>query len=123
MKVKDLMNEPVKIEKDISLAEAAKIMCEKKTGSLLFISKDKIRGIVTERDILKNFGKYKNISSVMSPNIITIDPKADVNDALTVMKDNQIKRLPVIKEGKIIGIISLTDIAAHVDELDSDFFF
>lgn len=123
MLVKELMRQAVVVDRDIPLAEAARIMSEKKIGSLMLVAKTKLKGIVTERDVLKNFGKSKKISECMADKVITIGPKESVNDALAVMQEHQIKRLPVIQNDELVGIISLTDIAFHVDELDGDFFF
>lgn len=124
MQVKELMKEPYVIVNDIDLAETAKIMSSKGIGSLLFIYKGKVRGILTESDLLRNFGKHKKISQIMSKNIINIGPDETIEEALKLMKENKIKRLPVVdKKKNLVGIISMTDIAANVDKLDGEFFF
>lgn len=123
MLVKELMRQPYVIEKDISLKEAARIMSAKNIGSLIFASKDKIKGIITERDMLKNFKKNSKVGSVMSKSVITAKPEDNVEDALEKMKQNKIKRLPVVEDDKLVGIVSLTDIAAHIEELEEAFFF
>ncbi len=123
MRVKELMNIPFVIDKNISLSEAAKIMSSKRIGCLLFVSGDKIKGIVTERDLLKNFSKESKFFTIMKREVITIDSAEDVESVLEIFKENNIKRLPVTEKGKLVGIITLTDIAAHVEELEGDFFF
>ena len=124
MQVKEMMKEPYIIERDISLAETAKIMSEKRIGSLLFVYKGKAKGIITESDLLRNFGKNKKISQIMSKNIISMEPDETIEEALKVMKENKIKRLPIVDSKKqLVGIISLTDIAANVDKLEGEFFF
>lgn len=124
MKVKDIMNRPLVVEKDIGLDGAAKIMSEKKIGCLLLVNGSKIRGIVTERDLLKNFSKHDKISKIMSTSVITVGEEETVQEAYELMKQNSIKRLPVVdNEGNLKGIITLTDIAAHMDEFDESFFF
>jgi CBS domain-containing protein len=123
MLVKELMRQPYVIEKDISLKEAARIMSSKNIGSLIFASKDKIKGIITERDMLKNFKKNVKVGSVMSKSVITAEPEDNVEDALEEMRQNKVKRLPVVEDDKLVGIVSLTDIAAHIDELEEAFFF
>ena len=62
MLVKDLMKNAYTIDKDISLKEAAGIMSSNGYGSLIFVEEGKIKGIITEMDLLKNFGKEENIS-------------------------------------------------------------
>lgn len=124
MQVKDLMGQPNVIEKDVNLVEAAKIMSKKRIGSLIFVSNSKAKGIITDQDLIKNFGKSKRISSVMSKNLISIKPEETIDEALKIMRENKIKRLPVVDEKKnLVGLISLTSIAANVDHLEGDFFF
>ena len=124
MQVKDIMRDPYIIDKDIALIDAAKIMSSKSIHSMLFVEKSKAKGIITESDLLKNFGKHKRISQIMSKNIITISPDKTVEEALQLMKENKVKQLPIIDAKKqLVGTISMTDIAANVDKLEGDFFF
>ena len=124
MQVKELMKRPYVVDKDITLADAAKVMSSKEIGSLLLVSKGKAKGIITESDLLKNFGKNKKVSEIMSKNLISISENGSIESALKLMKDNKIKRLPIIdSQKKLVGIISMTDIAANTDNLDGEFFF
>ena len=124
MQVKDIMKDPFIIDKDIGLIDAAKIMSSKGIHSMLFVENSKARGIITESDLLKNFGKHKRISQIMSKNIITIFPEKTVEEALKLMKENKVKQLPVVdKKKQLVGTVSMTDIAANVDKLEGDFFF
>ncbi len=122
MLVKNIMKEPFIVNKDINLTEAAKIMSSKSIGSIIFVLKNRAKGIVTESDLLKNFGKNKRISEIMSKNIINISQEENIDGALKLMKDNNIKRLPVIdKEKNLVGIVTMTDIAANCDKLEEEF--
>ena len=123
MLVKELMKRPFVVEKNISLAEAAKIMSSKNIGSLLLISGNKVKGIVTEKDLIRNFTKHEKISQVMSSKIISIEPDETLDRAVEIMRDNKIKRLPVLDEGKLVGIITLTDVMANFEALEEEFFF
>ncbi len=124
MQIKEFMKTPYVIDKDVSLIDAAKLMSAKRIGSLIFVLKGKIKGIITESDMLKNFGKNKKVSDIMSKNIITISDDYSMEDALKIMKDNKIKRLPVIDKGKnLVGIVTMTDLAANIDKSDEEFFF
>lgn len=123
MLVEEVMEDPYVIEKDIKMSEAAKLMSENNTDCLIFFLKEDIKGIITERDILKNFKKNKKVSQIMTKDVIIIESDKDLSDALRLMQENKIKRLPVVKEGKLIGIISATDLLANSDELDEDYFF
>lgn len=122
MKVNDIMNKAIAVEHEISLKEAAQIMSKRNIGSLIVLKKDKIAGIITERDIMKNICSIdKKISSVMSKNVITIDHDDSIDNTALLMTGHKIKRLPVLEKGKLIGIITATDIVANSDILNEDF--
>jgi len=124
MKVKELMKKALVVDRDVSLQEAADIMSKKRIGSLLYVDgENKIKGIITEGDLIKNFEKKENISKAMSVSVITVEPSASLEEALEIMKDNKVKRLPVVEKGELQGIITMTDLAANADELEGDFFF
>lgn len=124
MKIKEIMKKIVGVEKDISIREAAKIMSQKNIGSLVAIKNDKIVGIITEKDIMKNVGESgKKISTVMSKQAITIKENSSLEEAAEIMKKNSIKHLPVLGEDEsLVGIITSTDLIANSEDLDEDFF-
>lgn len=122
MQVKEIMNKVIAIEHDVSVREAAKIMSNRNIGSLVILRKNKIVGIMTERDILKNISFLgKKISSIMSKNVVTIDQGETIDNAALIMTEKKIKRLPVIDRGKLVGIITGIDIVANSDVLNEDF--
>ena len=122
MKVSEIMNKAIAIEHDIPLKEAAQIMSRKNIGSLIILRKDKIAGIITERDVMKNISSLgSKVSNSMSKNVITIDDDESIDNAALVMTKNKIKRLPVLEKGKLVGIITATDIIANSDILNEDF--
>jgi len=124
MKVKDVMHRAIVTEGNISLRDAAKIMSERHIGCLIIIKKDKIAGIVTERDILRNLNKLgSKLSKIMSTNVVTIDEDESLDNAAILMDRYRIKRLPVIKNNRLVGIITVTDLIAHSEELGEVFFF
>jgi len=109
------------VDKDISFGEAAKIMSSSNIGSLIVVAEKKMIGIVTASDILECFGKEGNVSGIMKQKIVTVESKEDIDVALELMKKNKIKHLPVVDEGNLAGIIAMTDIAEHADELEGEF--
>jgi CBS domain-containing protein len=124
VKIKDVMNEVVAIEKDMTLKAAAKLMSDKNIGSLVVVNGDKILGIITERDILNNASNLgKSVKATMTKNVITINPYEELDNAAIIMKKHKIHRIPVVDEDKLAGIISSTDLIAHADELDEEFLF
>ncbi len=122
MRVKEVMNKAIAIEHDVSVKEAAKIMSDRNIGSLIVLDKNKIVGIITERDVMKNVSFLgKKIYSVMSKNVVTIDHAESLENAALIMTERKIKRLPVLDNGKLVGIITATDIIANSDLLNEDF--
>ena len=116
MLLKDVMNtRVVVVEPEISLKEAAKTMCDKHIGSLIVIDNERIVGILTQTDILKAVALEKDLEAtlveeVMNKKVMTIDYEKSVEDAVDVMIEGKIKRLPVTKDGKLVGIITASDI-------------
>ncbi len=124
MLVRDLMKQPMVIEKDISLSEAAKIMNSKNIGSLIVLAEGKISGIITERDLMREFGKSERVSHAMTKKVVTIHADETLDRAAEIMREERIKRLPVLDDkAKLIGIITQTDLANHFEAMEEDFFF
>ncbi len=124
VKVKDVMNEVVAIEKDMTLKAAAKLMSDKNIGSLVVVNGDKIMGIITERDIVTNASNLgKSVKATMAKNVVTINPSEELDNAAILMKKHKIHRIPVVDDEKLAGIITATDLIAHADELDEEFLF
>jgi len=99
MKVKEVMTRNVEtIEKDENISEAARKMREKGIKSLLVVDKGKIIGIITTTDIVKKAmttGKINTkVSTIMTPNIITISPETPVKEAARIMVENKIRPYP-----------------------------
>jgi len=119
MKISKVMHKIVVIGDDISLKEAAKIMSKKKIGSLIYVEKGAIKGILTERDIMKNISHLnKKISKIISKKVKVIDVMDSLEDAAKMMSKYKIKRLPVVDGDELVGIITATDLVAHTDGFD-----
>ncbi|MBU3912895.1 MAG: CBS domain-containing protein [Nanoarchaeota archaeon] len=124
MKISEIMNKALAIEEKTSLKEAAKIMSDKNVGGLIVMKGDKVSGIVSESDILKSVSNLgKKVSEVMNKKVISIDKSDSVEDAAEIMAQNKIKRLPVFSKGELVGIVTATDILAHSEAINDDFFF
>ncbi len=122
MKVKEIMNKAIVIEHDISVKDAARIMSARNIGSLIVLNKNKIAGIITERDVMKNVSCLgKKISSVMNKNVVIVDHSESLENAALIMTERKIKRLPVVDNGKLVGMVTATDIVANSDLLNEDF--
>lgn len=119
--VRDIMTkEIVMIDGSDTALEGAKLMTEKGISSL-FVVKDGVPvGIVTERDFIKKVcAKDIPISTVkifdiMSKIVTTAEPETPIEVAVQRMVNHKIRRLPIIERGKIVGIITVTDLAKHL---------
>jgi CBS domain-containing protein len=121
--VTDVMDTNVVIlDESLTISEAAKIMEEKGISSVLVKDSNdtSIKGILTERDIIyravaKNLGTFKvNISKIMSSPILTIEGERTSLDAITIMRENNIRRLPVVRNKKVLGIVTLMSLVGNV---------
>ena len=119
--VKDIMSkELVTISKERSALDAAKIMTDKGVSSLIVLSGDQPVGIVTERDFIKKIClKELQLSEVPIEQIMskirtyaTTDTSIEV--AVQRMINNRIRRLPIIDDDKLVGIVTVTDLAKHL---------
>ena len=120
--VKDLMTKNViTIDSNKTVAEAAALMSEKGIGDLIVMDGDTPIGIVTERDFVRRvLAKQKSadtaISEVMTSPLMVIDPEAPIKEAAQRMVSSDIRRLPVIKDNKLVGIITAADFAKHLSK-------
>lgn len=116
--VKEAMKtNPAFVESKISVLEASKIMKERKIGNVIVVEKNHPVGILTESDILKKVvaegknAKDVQVKTVMSTPIIVIDPYVTLEEAMKTMGKCNVRRLPVIEDNKLIGIITQKDIS------------
>jgi CBS domain-containing protein len=129
MKIKDIMRPVRTIEKEDTVRKAAKAMSDNRIGSLVVVSGKKIIGIVTERDILMKVtaeGKSSDkvrVEEIMTKKVLTISPDAYLDDAVYMMIENKIKKLPVVDAGELIGIVTATDIVSNSSEVGEYFLF
>ena len=117
MLVRDAMNKRVvAIKPNATVREAAKIMTKYRIGSLLVMEDEKLVGIVTELDILwKVVAEGRNpettlVNEIMSKEVVTIKPDQTLEDAAQLMVEKKIKKLPVVEDDKVVGIITATDL-------------
>jgi len=100
-----------------SLQSAAQKMQRNDVGCLPVIQHGKLEGIITDRDMVMgavtagNDPKWTSVSHCQQREVWTVDPQDDIKKAIDLMKQHQVRRLPVMEKGQIIGMISLADIA------------
>jgi CBS domain-containing protein len=111
-----MTREPVMISPNKTLREAAKIMAKEHVGSLLVKEADSVIGILTEQDIVRKGvagsgnTALKKVKELMETNLTTTTPDEDIFEALRIMRDYNIRHLPVMHEGKFVGLVTLKDI-------------
>ena len=117
--VADIMtNNPIKVDGKLSVKECAEVMKNNDVGSVLIMKGNELLGIVTEKDIVfkvtvNNEDASKTTAyEIMTPknNMTIIEPNKDIYDALIVMKENKVRRLPVLSQGNLMGLITVNDI-------------
>jgi CBS domain-containing protein len=118
LKVEDVMvKEVVTIDENSTVKEAAEIMNKFEIGCLIAVRKGKAMGIITERDLLKRVvaeakdANKTKVKDVMSSPLVVVEPSMDLEEAVRLMFQMKIKKLPVVDGKRLVGLVSLTDIA------------
>ena len=118
MKVRDIMTSDVAYAApDTTLEEVAVLMRDENVGAIPVLDDGALIGIVTDRDIVvRCIADGKDASEctaedVISENLETVEPEDDVKEAAQIMARRQIRRLPVVEDGRLVGMLSLGDIA------------
>ncbi len=107
---------PVTIPVDATVADAATVMRDKEIGSLVVLEGGRPAGIITERDIVTKVAAemrpadQTGVREVMSSPLVAVHPHQEVAEAAKIMAARKIRRLPVIQEGKLVGMLTENDI-------------
>lgn len=108
------------VSPDTPVYDALKLMAEKNVGALLVLDGDKLAGILSERDyarkvILKGkASKNTPAREIMSENVVCVTPKQSVAECMALMTDKHFRHLPVIEDGKLVGVISIGDVVKAI---------
>lgn len=114
-----MTRDPRTVEADDTIVDAARVMRDNDIGDAVVMENGQVTGIVTDRDIVVRGvadgrdADSTSISEVCTTGVETIDPSASVDDALRMMREHDIRRLPVVKSGRPVGILSLGDLAVE----------
>ncbi|MEO8254158.1 MAG: CBS domain-containing protein [Flavobacterium sp.] len=106
----------------ISVYDAIKVMGEKNVGAILIIEDDQLKGILSERDYARKIvlkdkaSKDTFVHEIMVSNVITVSPNDDLDDCMELMSSKRIRHLPVVENGKVIGLISIGDVVKSIIE-------
>lgn len=130
MKVREILRQKgysvVSVPPTATVLEALRLMAEKNIGGVLVLDGENLVGIFTERDYARKIvlkGKTSadsRISEVMVTNLVTVTPDHDTADCMKLMTNNAIRHLPVMENGRLVGLISIGDVVkAVIDEQQS----
>jgi len=118
MKIEKIMvKDVITLQPDTSAHDAVKLMNENRIGCLLVVYSDKIAGILTERDMLERVlekckdPKETKVSEIMTKQVIVGKPDMQLVEATRLMFENKVKKLPIVEGNRLVGLVTLTDIA------------
>lgn len=114
----------ISINENDSVYDAIKVLSEQKIGALPVLNNQKkLSGMLSERDIIQkvSFNKtidlpHTQIKSIMTTKIITCNQDTESNVLMTIMTNNKIRHIPIIKQGSLIGIVSIGDVVKRLLE-------
>jgi CBS domain-containing protein len=108
-----------------SVTEAAQAMKEQDVGSLPVVEGARLVGIVTDRDIVVRAvaegvdPRTATVGEVTSGDLVTVEPDEDLDDALKLMAQHRIRRLPVVEDGRLVGVVAQADVALEANDKDA----
>ena len=121
--IRDLMTEnPEACAPSATVADAARVMRDQDVGPVPVVEGDRLVGIVTDRDlVVRVLAEGRDPSSttlgeIASSDLTTVSPDTDLHEALDLMSASQVRRLPVVEGGRLVGIVAQADIARAADE-------
>ncbi len=125
-RVKDILrekgNQVWAVSPDDTLLTTMLRLAEKNVGALLVLEGERIAGIVSERDIVREIAQHRAcvldapIKAFMTEEVITVTPETTVEECMQLMTRAHIRHLPVVQEGKLVGLISIGDVVRKVIE-------
>jgi CBS domain-containing protein len=121
--ISELMTvKPRTVKTGDSIVDAAKLMRGEDAGIAPIVDGDRLVGVLTDRDIaIRVVAEGKDpastkVEEIASTNLVTIDPQQELDEALRLMAQHQVRRLPVVEEdGRLVGILAQADVARHID--------
>ena len=115
---------------DAKLAEAVKLLGERKIGAVLVMSEGRMEGILSERDIVRALGGDEDatgqvvhgpVEPLMTPTVATCTPGDSVDDVMRLMTDRRVRHVPVVDGDRLAGIVSIGDVVkSRIDELQTE---
>ena len=121
-KVREIMTpNPVGVYFGLTIAETARIMRDSQVGAVLVVNGQALAGVVTDRDLVvrgiaAGAALDSPVGPLCSPELVSVPADADVSEAERLIRENAVRRLPVVESGgQVVGMVSLSDIAVADD--------
>lgn len=109
----------VSIQPQATIAEACRLFAEHRIGAVLVMEDDRVVGVFSERDTVRALAQHGGraldipLSEVMTRDVLTCSPEDSIDDIMGVMTARRVRHLPVVDEGRLIGIISIGDVVKY----------
>jgi CBS domain-containing protein len=119
--VRDVMtSDPKSVDADATVKDAAELMANENIGNVLVVENGEVQGILTDRDIVlrviaKGEGGDASVREAATSGVESLGPDDSLDDAIKKMEQADVRRLPVVEDGKPVGIVSLGDLAVEKD--------
>jgi len=116
----------VKVRPEQSVLEAIKVLAQEDVGAAIVMTGERLAGIFSERDytrkvILKGRSSDSTrVEEIMTPNVIVVSPRTRTRECMALMSEKAIRHLPVVDEGRVVGMVSIRDIVSDIIA-DQDF--
>jgi CBS domain-containing protein len=120
--VRDVMAEPVTVSADARLTEAARLMRDADIGDVVVVDGDRPRGLVTDRDIVVRAiaedlsPSATKVGDICTTGLVSVAPADELERAAELMRQVAIRRLPVVDGDRLVGVISLGDLAIEGED-------
>jgi len=115
----DKGREVATVSADAKVSEAVRVLGERRIGALPVVEGDRIVGIISERDVIYSLKDHGAgvldwpISRIMTSPAITVDPSTEVLSALALITQRRVRHLPVVSDGRLVGIVSIGDLVKY----------
>jgi CBS domain-containing protein len=115
-----MTSDPKSVDADATVKDAAELMANENIGNVLVVENGEVQGILTDRDIVlrviaKGQGGDASVREAATSGVESLGPDDSLDDAIKKMEKADVRRLPVVEDGKPVGIVSLGDLAVEKD--------
>lgn len=108
------------VQPSTKVLEAIRLMAEKEVGALVVLESKRLVGIVTERDyarkvvLMARSSHTATVSEIMASDILTVNPDQTIDECMELLTEKRVRHLPVMDEGRLIGLISIGDVVKNI---------